>query len=827
MYNPVSKIDELFPDFAELDQTVAEMQERQNQIITDFNFIIRQVAETAKKSTEAAVLPEESPEPELPDSDMPLTQFLAEFGDSLFNAVTEQNQPVYQGQTYPHLEKVLDNLERPLFAAQREVVRAVLQQLVVEDKPAAIINAEMGTGKTMMSIAAAAATHQAGLYRTLVLSPPHLVYKWRREILKTVPNARVWILNGADTLAKLLQIRALDRKPEVPEFFVMGRVRMRMDYHWRPSYAVRRRWIPSEGASKGFAVSEYYCPKCGCEILDEENKPYNTEGGLKNALAKNRRFCKGNHHGKPCKEPLWTLCRKEQSEDGVISTVYDRVLKTMTILPGIGPKTAAKIIGMYGEQYLAEILENNIQAFSNLMDENGEFLFDDRQAARIDRDLGKAEFSLGRGGYQPTEFIKRYLPKNFFGLLVVDEGHEYKNYGTAQGQAMGVLARCCNKILCLTGTLMGGYAEDLFFLLWRLWPQMMIEDGFGYNKGNTLGSASMAFMRKHGVLKDIVRHLGTEYSNGAFSSSKAERNSIRTAKAPGFSPLGIMRYVLPITVFLKLRDLGEGVLPGYKEVFRPVEMTEDQQAVYKNMESVLRQHLKVALRNRDNTLTGVVMSALLSWPDCCYKPQDVYWRRQDKILFHTEPQFDEEEISPKEADMLEVVKDSLAKGRKCLVYTVYTDTRDTTGRLKEIFKRHGIKAAVMKATVKADQREDWVEDRLAEGVQVVICNPELVKTGLDLLAFPTIYFLQTGYNVYTLMQAARRSWRIGQKEDVEVYFAGYSDTAQQICLELMGQKVAVTQSTSGDMPDSGLDILNQAEDSVEVQLAKRLVEQQD
>ncbi|EMS5239771.1 SWF/SNF helicase family protein, partial [Neisseria gonorrhoeae] len=211
----------------------------------------------------------------------------------------------------------------------------------------------------------------------------------------------------------------------------------------------------------------------------------------------------------------------------------------------------------------------------------------------------------------------------------------------------------------------------------------------------------------------------------------------------------------------------------------------------------------------------------------CYKPQDVYWRRQNKILFHTEPQFDEEKISPKEADMLEVVKDSLAKGRKCLVYTVYTDTRDTTGRLKEIFKRHGIKAAVMKATVKADQREDWVEDQLASGVQVVICNPELVKTGLDLLAFPTIYFLQTGYNVYTLMQAARRSWRIGQKEDVEVYFAGYSDTAQQICLELMGQKVAVTQSTSGDMPDSGLDILNQAEDSVEVQLAKRFVDRQD
>ncbi|EMT5360088.1 hypothetical protein OMC05_002029, partial [Neisseria gonorrhoeae] len=60
MYNPVSKIDELLPDFAGLDQTVTKMQERQNQITTDFNFIIRQVAETAQKSTEAAVLPEES-----------------------------------------------------------------------------------------------------------------------------------------------------------------------------------------------------------------------------------------------------------------------------------------------------------------------------------------------------------------------------------------------------------------------------------------------------------------------------------------------------------------------------------------------------------------------------------------------------------------------------------------------------------------------------------------------------------------------------------------------------------------------------------------------
>ena len=60
------------------------------------------------------------------------------------------------------------------------------------------------------------------------------------------------------------------------------------------------------------------------------------------------------------------------------------------------------------------------------MDENGELVFNDRQAERMERSLGKLEFSLGQGGYQASEFIKRHLPEGYFGLLVVDEAHEYK-----------------------------------------------------------------------------------------------------------------------------------------------------------------------------------------------------------------------------------------------------------------------------------------------------------------------------------------------------------------------------------------------------------------
>ncbi|KAG0755037.1 hypothetical protein G6F22_020744 [Rhizopus arrhizus] len=114
-------------------------------------------------------------------------------------------------------------------------------------------------------------------------------------------------------------------------------------------------------------------------------------------------------------------------------------------------------------------------------------------------------------------------------------------------------------------------------------------------------------------------------------------------------------------------------------------------------------------------------------------------------------------------------------------------------------------------------------EQVDRGIDALVCNPELVKTGLDMLEFPTILFMQTGYNVYTLQQAARRSWRIGQTREVDVDFLGYQGTAQMRCLQLMAQKIAVSQSTSGDMPDSGLDTLNQGGDSIEVALAKQLV----
>ena len=225
------------------------------------------------------------------------------------------------------------------------------------------------------------------------------------------------------------------------------------------------------------------------------------------------------------------------------------------------------------------------------------------------------------------------------------------------------------------------------------------------------------------------------------------------------------------------------------------------------------------------SLLGLVLNVLLAWPDTAFRPETVRHPHTRRVLADMPPAFGDEP-SPKEEWLANYCVEQKALRRRVLVYTSYTGKRDTTARLKALLSGRGLKVAVLRASVDTDKREDWVAEQVDKGVDVLITNPELVKTGLDLLEFPSILFLQTGYNVYTLMQAARRSWRIGQREDVEVLFLGYRQSSQSQCLALMAEKIAVSQSTSGDIPESGLDSLNQRGDSVEMALARQLVLQQ-
>ena len=745
---------------------------------------------------------------------IPLAQFISDFGDGLLDAVSRQNPPIYEGPVASRTA-IMEGLKRTPFPRQQDSVQAVLALLQEAGERACVINAEMGTGKTIMAIACAAILHAEGLPRTLCIVPPHLTYKWRREILDTVPDARVWVLNGPDTLAKLLKIRELVGKPaDGPEFFVLGRVRMRLGFHWRPAFAVRklherRQTIAGDERSRSalFTTALAACPHCGeiCKQQADDGQmvPIHAED-----FPREKR-----HQCAACFEPLWTLTHRTEVRDR-----RDLVKKALIQIPTIGPRTADKLLQVFGADALSDMLADNLYEFTNLLDDEGEFVFSDRQAERMEKALGRLEFAFGQGSYQPSEFIKRFLPKDFFNVALVDEGHEYKAAASAQAEAMAVLVSQVKKTVLLTGTLMGGYADDVFYLLWRLLPERFIEDGFTYNASRSLGAAAMAFMRRHGVLRDVFK----ETQGDHYRTARAKKMTVHTSKAPGFGPQGITRYILPYTVFLKLREIGGDVLPPYEEEFIEVPMAPDQAAAYADLSERLTAILKEAVRKRDFTVLGVVLNVLLRWPDTCFRPETVSHPRQRDLLAFQGAVAEQDDLLPKEEEILRICREEKAQGRRVLLYTVYTGKHDLAAKYRSVLERNGLKAAVLRASVATEKREDWIAEKVDRGVDCLICNPELVKTGLDLYDFPTIVFAQTGYNVYTLQQAARRSWRIGQTKDVRVYYLGYAETAQIGCLALMAKKIAVAQSTAGDMPDSGLDILNQDGDSVEVALARQL-----
>jgi hypothetical protein len=125
--------------------------------------------------------------------------------------------------------------------------------------------------------------------------------------------------------------------------------------------------------------------------------------------------------------------------------------------------------------------------------------------------------------------------------------------------------------------------------------------------------------------------------------------------------------------------------------------------------------------------------------------------------------------------------------------------------------------------VDTSKREAWYARQVKDGVQVVICHPKLVETGLDLLDFPTIIFYESGYSLHTLRQASRRSWRIGQRRPVRVKFLCCEGTMQTSCLRLMGKKLLVALTMEGKFAGEGLQSIDEDDDMLSA-MARELVE---
>jgi hypothetical protein len=110
------------------------------------------------------------------------------------------------------------------------------------------------------------------------------------------------------------------------------------------------------------------------------------------------------------------------------------------------------------------------------------------------------------------------------------------------------------------------------------------------------------------------------------------------------------------------------------------------------------------------------------------------------------------------------------------------------------------------------------------GLDILITNPRLVQTGLDLVDFPSIAWVEVDYSVYVLRQASRRRWRIGQRQPVEVTFLANEGTLQAEALGLVAAKTRASLMVEGELPEGGLAALGGDGGDVFLELARRLAE---
>ena len=369
---------------------------------------------------------------------MNIHDFIEEFRSVIVASVGRDSNPLYHpGTDRKAIYKLIKELPRRPIASQVDAIGGIVQALRSRDS--AILVGEMGLGKTYISIAAAAAL---GFEKTLVVCPPHLVGKWRREVRQTLPSAHAVVAEKIGDLERVLK----EKRRSL--FVILSREKAKLGYFWK-------------GHAKRLRDGTFVCPKCRIPLVDRDGLPLAEE-----SLNRKKQKCRD------CREPFWQADPR-------------------------GPR----------------------------------------------------RFPL-------ATYLKNKYPGHF-DLLISDECHEYKGAATAQGIALDHLGKAARQILALTGTLLGGYSSNLFYLLFRISPDIRKDFKFRDIK---------RWMELYGVLEKIT-YVSNE-DEGRASLKKAQE--VRWHERPGISP-ALIPELLPRAIFLKLADLNIA-LPPYREIAHAIDM---------------------------------------------------------------------------------------------------------------------------------------------------------------------------------------------------------------------------------------------------------------
>ena len=805
-----------------------------------------------------------------------LGEFVTQYRDALTNAVIE-GFPAQYGIQHRQIMPLSGLLRTPI-GGQADAIRGLSWGFKFHK--GLIGDGEMGTGKTYIGAAVvriAGVLLEQRLVRNFVMCPPHLVEKWAREIKQTIPGAITVIIKtptgkrfcagcggahiieakkrrrlgakcadcGGDIVSSTLTgklaprpLAQVDRAmriratPNRPVFIICSREQVKLSYRTRHAAVDVRPLSPDGIRRKG--IPELSCPSCFRMLVDKEGNPL-TVSDLEDRRVK-------------C---LCQVCRESggrvkecQNCCGTVVATADVVSKPP--LPG-QPRFVDRGDGT----------SEHHGRYVELMSKLGHSSYGSMRVDRLNcypPDYGRRENQADLRRFEIARYIakqygmgKRVCPecgsfneaptparerrrhtcadcgsktiRSRIDLFICDEVHEMKAESTAQGRAAGVLAAVARKSLALSGSIYSGMASDLFYLLYRFSPEF--REQFRYDDVvrfvEAFGIYEYVYTRVDAGLdgdKDLTSEVGAVSKRGSERCRRRER--------PGMSP-AVLLHVIGIAVFLRLEDVAEA-LPPYKEEVHVITPDDDLLEAYKELDKQLADAQASAPFGQRMRIAGAALQIRLSYPSTCTQPveKELKVGKQEDWVRVTAPALSPTKLYALERKLFEDIRESRDHGRRTLVFYTNTGVRDLGPRLLWLAEQFDLKAAVLKASVKPEAREGWIEHRVREGVDVIFSNPRLVETGLDLLDFPEISWAQIYYSTVTVRQASRRSWRIPQKLPVRVRHYVYDQTEQIKALLHIATKVHTSNQFDGDLIGDGLDEL--AGDDAVGMLAKQLYE---
>ena len=695
-----------------------------------------------------------------------LSEYLEKYSEELVGKINCKFTPLFSPVSDKFTEKEKDYFEYAksfsginFYTAQKNIIASISRS--IKKNGNSIIVGEMGVGKTAMSIGSLYIFEKKKNPFNIVMAPGHLVEKWKREIENLYPGSVAYIIDSLTTLQKL-DSKIRDKKRKYPLFLIISKNTAKISYAFQP--------IPKYDKHK----HHFVCPHCGQPSYEYTKKIYG---------------CSYKHE---------YLALSYASKNDQNSTCYT----CGAPMWGSACNDNSAWVKLKNGKFV------NMDAYEDLS-----FHIND-QNSRI-QDIYREMSDIKENGtpvmVSPRRYpIAKYIKNRYKGLIdtfIADEVHLYSSSQSYQSEAFGDIVKAAKRTVALTGTLLNGYSSSIYHILFRMYPRLFVEKGYTYSSVSKFA--------------DDFGSICTTVTTSTYPNIRPKKSK---KIAPGVSPRIFTDFLLDKSVFVSLSDMN-AEMAHYKEVPVAVDLTSEEREEYNKIMKQIKERIESNTSNRFDSVFQMIQRTNMYLDQPFDAPPIV--SSEGETLLKYKNLFDDEKLkedytSAKDEKLFEIAKEKIDKGENVLIYVNYVNSTNCVKRLKKMFDLAGISTSVLTSSIAAKDREKWIDDAVKGGCRILICNPSLVETGLDLLAFTNIIFYQMGYNLFTMRQASRRSLRLNQTNNVTVYFLYFKDTIQESVLSLMASKLQASMAIEGKFSKEGLNELTN-NDSILTQVANSIV----